>query len=109
MSIYQQIITIMIAIMAVQLCRHLAFLVFPAHKPIPKFVQYLGCVLPSAVFGLLIIYCYKNIPTSSNNQVLAQLLAGFAVIILHVWRKNMFFSIGFGTIFYMILVQKVFI
>lgn len=108
MDIYQQVITIITAIMAVQLCRHVAFLVFPANKPIPNFVQYLGRVLPSAVFGLLVIYCYKNIPSLPSSQALPQLLAGILVIVLHAWQKNMFLSIGVGTIFYMILVQRVF-
>ena len=61
MTISQQIITVAMVILATMLTRFLPFLIFPAGRPTPKYVQYLGRVLPSAVFGLLIIYCLKNV------------------------------------------------
>lgn len=109
MSIQQQLLTIITAIIAVQLCRHLPFWVFPAHKPIPKFVQYLGRVLPPAVFGLLVVYCYKNVDVFTTPNGLPEFIAGIVVIILHWWRRNMFLSIGVGTVLYMVLVQRVFV
>ena len=48
MTLNQQIITIGLVILTLQLCRWVAFWVFPAHRPIPSYVQYLGyadCVL----------------------------------------------------------------
>lgn len=109
MTIIEQLITILTAIIAVQFCRHIAFIAFPAHKPIPKFVQYLGKALPAAVFGLLVVYCYKNVHLLEGHHGLPEFIAGLVVIVLHAWRRNMFLSIGVGTCLYMFLVQKVFV
>lgn len=109
MTTTEHIITIATAIIAVQLCRWVAFWVFPAHRPVPDFVQYLGKALPSAVFGLLVVYCYKNVDVFSEHHGMAEFIAGLVVVALHLWRKNMFISIGAGTVLYMVLVQKVFV
>lgn len=109
MTITEQLITIATAIIAVQLCRWVAFWAFPAHRPVPSFVQYLGKALPSAVFGLLVVYCYKNVDILGQYHGMAEFIAGAVVVALHVWRKNMFISIGAGTVLYMVLVQQVFV
>lgn len=109
MTIIEQLITILTAIIAVQFCRHIAFIAFPTHKPIPKFVQYLGKALPAAVFGLLVVYCYKNVHLLEGHHGLPEFIAGLVVIVLHAWRRNMFLSIGVGTCLYMFLVQKFFV
>lgn len=109
MTIQQQILTIFIAILAVQLCRWIAFWLFPADKPIPPFIKYLGQVLPPAVFAMLVVYCYKNADIFSQYHAVPELMAGAVVVILHIWQRNMFLSIAVGTILYMYLVQKVFI
>lgn len=31
------------------------------NKKTPEYIQYLGKFLPSAVFGMLVIYCLKNV------------------------------------------------
>ena len=51
MTITQQIITIAMVVFGTMLTRFLPFLLFPAGKPTPKYIQYLGKVLPAAVFG----------------------------------------------------------
>ena len=55
MTTAEQIMTIAAVILATMLTRFLPFLIFPAGKPTPSYIQYLGKVLPSAVFGLLVI------------------------------------------------------
>ena len=103
MTISQQIITVAMVILATMLTRFLPFLIFPAGRPTPKYVQYLGRVLPSAVFGLLIIYCLKNVSIFTGSRGLPELIA-----ILHVWKRQMLLSIAGGTVCYMLLVQFVF-
>ena len=61
MSLMEQILTIAIAVLAVQITRWLPFWIFPANRPIPEYIRYLGRVLPAAMFGMLVVYCYKNI------------------------------------------------
>ncbi|BFU59385.1 MULTISPECIES: branched-chain amino acid transporter permease [Rodentibacter] len=109
MTLTEQIITIGVCILAVQLTRLLPFWIFPANRPIPEYIRYLGKVFPAAMFGMLVIYCYKNIDIFNGHHGIPDFLAGILVLVLHFWKKNMFLSIAAGTIFYMILVQSVFI
>lgn len=108
MTLTQQIVTIAMVILGTMLTRFVPFFVFPAGKPTPKYVQYLGNVLPPAVFGLLIIYCLKNVSIFTGSHAIPELLAITMVIALHTWKRQMLLSIAGGTIFYMILVQFIF-
>ncbi len=108
MSFTEQILTIGIVILGTMLTRFLPFLLFPAEKPTPKYIQYLGKVLPAAVFGLLVIYCFKNVGFLTGSHGIPELLATALVICLHVWKRQMLLSIAGGTICYMLLVQFIF-
>lgn len=108
MTLMEQIITIGMIVAATMLTRFLPFLAFPAGKPTPKYVQYLGKVLPSAVFGLLVIYCLKNVSILTGSHGLPELIAIVVVVMLHCWKRQMLLSIAGGTICYMLLVQMVF-
>ena len=108
MTLTQQIVTIAMVVLGTMLTRFVPFFVFPAGKPTPKDVQYLGNVLPPAVFGLLIIYCLKNVSIFTGSHAIPELLAITLVIALHTWKRQMLLSIAGGTIFYMILVQFIF-
>lgn len=108
MTLTQQILTVGLVVLGTVLTRFLPFLVFPAGKPTPKYIQYLGKVLPSAVFGLLIIYCLKNVSIFTGSHAVPELLSIAVVIVLHLWKRQMLLSIAGGTVFYMLLVQFVF-
>ena len=108
MTLTQQIITIAMVVLATMLTRFLPFLIFPAGRPTPKYIQYLGKALPPAVFGLLIIYCLKNVSLFTGSRGVPELIAIVLVIVLHLWKRQMLLSIAGGTICYMLLVQFVF-
>lgn len=108
MSVTQQIITIAMVVLATMLTRFLPFIVFPSGKPTPKYIQYLGKVLPAAVFGLLVIYCLKNVDVMTGSRGLPELISIAVVTGLHLWKRNMLISIAGGTLCYMLLVQLVF-
>lgn len=108
MTLSQQIITIAMVVLGTVLTRFLPFLLFPAGKTTPKYIQYLGKVLPPAVFGLLVIYCLKNVSIFSGSRGIPELLSILAVVLLHLWKRQMLLSIAGGTVLYMILVQFVF-
>lgn len=108
MSVTQQIITIAMVVLATMLTRFLPFIIFPSGKPTPKYIQYLGKVLPAAVFGLLVIYCLKNVDVMTGSHGLPELISIAVVIGLHLWKRNMLISIAGGTVCYMLLVQLVF-
>lgn len=108
MSVSEQIITIAVVALGTMLTRFLPFLLFPAGKPTPRYVQYLGKALPGAVFGLLVVYCLKNVSLLSGSHGLPELIAILVVTGLHLWKRQMLLSIAGGTICYMLLVQLVF-
>lgn len=108
MTITQQIITIAMVVLGTVLSRSLPFLVFPANKKTPAYVQYLGKVLPSAVLALLVVYCFKDMSFTAAPFGAPELISLAAVVGLHLWKKNMFLSIAAGTVLYMVLVQAVF-
>ena len=61
MTILQQAITIILCALGTMLTRFLPFLVFSPKKPTPKYIQYLGSALPGAIFGMLVVYCLRNV------------------------------------------------
>lgn len=74
----------------------------------PGFVQYIGKYLPSAVFGMLVVYCLKNVDVLEENHGLPELIAILVTGALHVWKRQMLLSIAGGTVCYMLLVGFVF-
>ena len=108
MTLQQQLLTIAMVALGTILTRFLPFLIFPAGKPTPKYVQYLGKVLPGAVFGLLIVYCLKNVSLFTGSHGLPEAIAIALVVVLHLWKKQILLSVAGGTLCYMLLVQLVF-
>lgn len=108
MTISQQIITIGMVIVGTMITRFVPFLVFPAGKPTPEYIQYLGKVLPAAVFGMLVIYCLKNVSLTAGSHGIPELISIAVVAGLHLFKRQMLLSIAGGTVCYMLLVQFVF-
>ncbi|MCI6935723.1 MAG: branched-chain amino acid transporter permease [Clostridiales bacterium] len=108
MTLTQRILTIAVIVLGTMLTRFLPFLLFPAGKPTPKAVHYLGSVLPGAVFGLLVVYCLKNVSLFTGSHGLPELISIALVVLLHLWKRQMLLSIAGGTACYMLLVQFVF-
>lgn len=108
MTLTQQLIIVIMVSLGTMVMRFLPFIVFPAGKPTPKYIQYLGKVLPGAVFGMLVIYCLKDVSFLSSPFGIPEMIAIAVVIILHLIKKQMLLSMAGGTIVYMLLVQLVF-
>ena len=109
MTTAQRLITIAVCALGTMLTRFLPFLLFPADKPTPRFIRYLGHALPAAVFGMLLVYCLKGVNLASGSHGLPDLIAILAVVGLQKWRRQMLLSVAGGTIAYMLLVQFIFI
>ena len=73
------------------------------------FVVYLAGVLPYAIMAMLVVYCLRGVDLLGPTHGLPELLAGAAVVGLHLWKKNTLLSIAVGTALYMVLVQAVFV
>lgn len=108
MTIEQQIVTIGICVLGTMLTRFLPFLIFSSKKPTPEYIRYLGKALPSAIFGMLVIYCLKGVEILGGNHGLPEFISIGVVIALHLWKRQMLLSIAGGTVCYMLLVQMVF-
>ena len=102
---------LIVAVMAVctALTRFLPFLAFPEGRKRPKVITYLGTVLPYALIGMLVVYCFKSVSVFAYPYCIPELLAVVLVIVLHIWKRNTLISVFGGVIFYMVLVQCVFV
>lgn len=108
MTLTQRLVTIALCALATMLTRFLPFLLFSSRRPTPKYVQYLGKALPPAIFGMLVIYCLKNVSIVSGSHGLPELIAIAVTVGLHLWKRQTLLSIAGGTIAYMLLIQLVF-
>lgn len=108
MNLTQQFIMIGLIVLGTMLTRFLPFILFPAGKSTPKYIQYLGNVLPAAVFGLLIVYSLKDVSITEGNRGVPEMISILLVVMLHYWKRQMLLSIAGGTVCYMLLIQFVF-
>lgn len=113
MNTTQQIIMVVAGVVATMLTRFIPFMAFRPGKPTPKYIMYLGKVLPASVFALLVVYCFRSSVTldvsrwhvSLSPDALSQFIAVAFTILVHAWRRNLMLSIAVGTICYMILIR----
>ena len=103
---YALMVLVMAAVTAA--IRFLPFLIFNGKRETPAFITYLGRVLPYAVMGMLVVFCFKSVSFLKTPFGIPELIAGAVVVGLHVWRRNTLLSILCGTATYMVLVQLVF-
>lgn len=99
----------LIAVMSIVtiLLRFLPFIILNGKKT-PAYISFLGEVLPSAIIGMLVIYCLRNTDLTHAPFGAPEIIASLAVIILQAVKKNSLVSILCGTLIYMFLVQHVF-
>ena len=108
MTVSEQIITVALCVVGTMTTRFLPFVVFSSRRPTPKYVQYLGKVLPGAIFGMLVVYCLKDVSIINYSHGIPEAIAIVVTVLLHLWKRQMLLSIAGGTIVYMLLVQLVF-
>lgn len=113
MSITQQIITVAAGVVATMMTRFIPFMAFRPGKPTPKYITYLGKMLPASVFALLVVYCIRssvamditNWRISLSADALPQFMAVAFTFLIQVWRRNLMLSMAMGTICYMTLIR----
>lgn len=108
MTTPQIFITVAAMVLGTMLTRALPFFVFGKNKPTPRYVAYLGQVLPCAMMAFLVVYCLKGASIFAAPHGLPELISLAVVVGLHAWKKNVLLSITAGTALYMVLVQAVF-
>ena len=99
-------VLIMAAVIA--FLRFLPFMAFPEGRKKPKVITYLGKVLPYAIIGMLVIYCFKGVSVFAYPYGIPELIAAVFVVTIHVLFRNTLISVFGSVAVYMILVQLVF-
>jgi branched-subunit amino acid transport protein AzlD len=100
-----KILAIMLMALVTYLIRLGPFLLFGKGKNTPKWVTYVGRVLPPAVMGMLIVYSLKSVKLLDVSSSLPVAIAIAVTSLLHLWKRNNLLSILSGTAIYMALVQ----
>lgn len=100
-----KILAIMLMALVTYLIRLGPFLLFGKGKITPKWVTYVGRVLPPAVMGMLIVYSLKSVKLLDVSSSLPVAIAIAVTSLLHLWKRNNLLSILSGTAIYMALVQ----
>ncbi len=102
------VVTIFVITLVTAALRFIPFLIFGGNKPVPKYITYLGKVLPYSIMAMLVVYCLKGISFLKAPFGLPELISAALVVILHVWKRNTLLSIICGTLCYMLLIQLIF-
>lgn len=108
MTVTQQIITIGLCVLGTMTTRFLPFIVFNENRKTPEFIQYIGKFLPAAVFGMLIVYCLRNVSIFEGSHGIPEAVSILVTGALHISKRNMLLSIAGGTVCYMLLVHFLF-
>lgn len=109
MTTWQGIIIIAMAVLGTVITRFLPFVVFPESKQPPRWVTYLGTVLPYAMAGLLVVYSLKDVSVFAGSHGIPEAISILVVVLLHWWKRHMLLSIAGGTAVYMLLINLVFV
>ena len=107
-TVTEALIIIALLALGTAMTRFLPFIFFPDAKAAPRYVLYLGKMLPTAAISLLVVYCLRDINFAAAPHGAPEAIAIAAVMGLHIWKKNTLLSIAAGTALYMLLVQFVF-
>ena len=106
---WQAAVIVAVSAVATVLTRALPFVLFPPGRPTPRWVLYLGRVLPFAITAMLVVFGLKDTQVFTYPYGLPELFSVALVAGLYLWRKNSLLAIGGGTVVYMLLVQLVFV
>ncbi len=59
------------------------------------------------VFGMLIVYCLRNVDFLGGVHGIPEIIAIVITVVLHLWRRQMLLSIAGGTVCYMLLLHYI--
>ena len=100
-------IIMVIAVMSIVtiLLRFFPFMIFDHGEQLPKWISYLGKVLPPAIMSMLLVYCLRNVDIVQGNHGLPELMCVGVAMLLHNWKRNTLLSIAASTLLYMIMMH----
>jgi branched-subunit amino acid transport protein AzlD len=83
-------------------CRALPFLFFAGRKP-PAWLGFVEAYMPAIAMTVLAVSSYTSIDWAAPARGPISAIAGLAVVILHLWKRNALISIVGGTVLYLAL------
>ena len=108
MSNQQALIIIFVVAVCTLITRLIPFVLFGGKREVPKAVTYLGKILPPSIMATLVIYCLKGADLFSETHGIPEFVSVAVTALLHIWKRNVLFSIAAGTACYMFFVQVIF-
>lgn len=105
MGDFNAVILVIVIAVVTMLLRFLPFAIFSGRRKASKYIMYLGDILPSAIIGMLIVYCLRSVDFTAAAEWLPSVISVFAVLGLHIWKHNTILSIVGGTLLHMFLVR----
>lgn len=87
--------------------RSLPFLFFGGKHQMPKLLEKLKDLLPSAIMAILLVYGLKGLSGAGGHDALAMIVASVFTAGIHLWRKNTILSVFLGTALYIVLLNFV--
>lgn len=103
MTFEEQMMLIAICSIVSIMTRALPFIIFRNGRKIPDSVEYLGKVLPVAIFAMLVVYCLKDVEFTGRLFGIPELGAIAVIFAVHIKKRNMLLSILCGMISYFAL------
>lgn len=85
--------------------RAVPFLVFREGRRMPRRLNDLGKILPSAIMAVLVVYCMKNVAGDFGTYGIPEVTAALVVAGSYKWKHNTLLSIVLGTACNMILLH----
>lgn len=102
----EKAVMIVLAVLGVMTTRFLPFLVFRPDRPTPPFIRYLGRWLGPAVFGLLVVYCFRG-TIATGERAIPMILSTAATVFVQLRTHRMMLSMAAGTALYMVLIRLI--
>ena len=105
MTLTEQVITIAMCAAGTMATRFIPFLVFRESRETPDYIRYLGNALPLAIFGMLVVYCLKDVSFVSGSHGLPEAIGIIITVLSYKWKHSMLLSIAGGAAVYMIFIH----
>lgn len=105
MNVTHTLLIIVVMVLVTVFTRALPFLLFDHGERPPRWVTYLGGVLPPAIMALLVVYCLRNLELTVAAESLPALICVAVAALLHLWKGNTLLSIFGATGLYMALIR----
>lgn len=106
MSVRNVVIVFLVCALITYFYRALPFLFFSKVK-VPEVLNKLKDILPAAFMAILVVYCFKGVPSASFNERIYLACGALITVLVHLWKRNTILSVVLGTAVYMFLLNVI--